>query len=354
VIRRSKSGDRFQVYGRRNGKKVYVSTHDSKKEAIAAEEDWNVTERKIASGALPPRTDAKRTFSDGVEAWLKSIEGTDRHDKYRDRVDLYLMARFRDVPLVDVRKSDLVVWRDELAAGTISIATVNGAWWTASAAFSYFVEREWIASNPCRGVKLLKHDARVFPWLESADAITRLLSELTTKWRTLVAFLVGTGCRLDEALALKWDDVNLEHRLVTLRKTKAGKPRRVPVFDSVLAVLKEMKVARGENVFLWPGQRGKQLSQAAIRQPFKLATERAGLSKELRLHDLRHTFASMFLVDGGDIFKLSRILGHHSVVITERTYAHLKKSAFEEDYGRVAFRMPTEAKVIRLAAVDKR
>jgi integrase len=346
-------GTRFQVYGRRDGKQVYVGTYDSRRAAIAAEEDFNVTERKRERGELPPHVDVKRTFKIAVEAWLKSIEGTDRHEKYSDRATLYLLPRFGDVPLVEIRKSDLVVWRDDLARGRISIATVNGAWWTASSAFTYFVEREWIAVNPCRGVKVLKHDQRVFPWLESPEAITRLLSELTLKWRTLVAFLVGTGCRLDEALALKWDDVDLEHRLVTLRKTKAGKPRRVPIFDSVLPVLKEMKVARGGTVYLWPGQRGKQLSQAAIRKPFKVAITRAGLPKELRLHDLRHTFASLFLIDGGDIFKLSRILGHHSVVITERTYAHLKKSAFDEDYGRVRFAMPTGAKVIPLA-LDRR
>ena len=48
----------------------------------------------------------------------------------------------------------------------------------------------------------------------------------------------------------------------------------------------------------------------------------------------------------GDIFKLSRILGHHSVAITERTYAHLKPTAFEADYGRVRFHMPSDGKVL--------
>ena len=58
----------------------------------------------------------------------------------------------------------------------------------------------------------------------------------------------------------------------------------------------------------------------------------------------------MFLIEGGDIFKLSKILGHSSVTITEKTYAHLKPTAYEADYGRVAFRMPTEGKVLAIAA----
>jgi hypothetical protein len=56
----------------------------------------------------------------------------------------------------------------------------------------------------------------------------------------------------------------------------------------------------------------------------------------------------MYLADGGDIFKLCKILGHSSVAITERTYAHLMPTAFEADYGQVRFRMPYAAPVASL------
>jgi integrase len=343
-----KDGRRYQVYGQRDGQKVYVGSFESKRAAMDADEDFRTTQRKIERGELPPALDTKRTFGTAARAWLAKLAGKSAsHEDYSNRLDLYLLPRFEHVPLAEIRRADMVQWRDTLSE-SVSGATVNTVMGTASAAFTYFVELDWIPINPVRGVKRLKADARVFPWLETPEAITRLLSELPHKWRTLVAFLVGTGCRLDEALMLKWDDVDIEHRLVTLRKTKSGKARRVPIFDSVLSVLKEMKLQRGTEAYLWPGGRpGKRLSQPAVRRPFKQACTRAGLPPQLRLHDLRHTFASLFLVDGGDIFKLSRILGHSSVTITERTYAHLKKSAFEEDYGRVRFAMPTEAKVYR-------
>jgi integrase len=179
----------------------------------------------------------------------------------------------------------------------------------------------------------------------------------TDNIRTLVAVLVGTGLRLDEALHLRWDDIDLEHRLITVHRgrrgtTKSGRRRAVPIFDSVLPVLREMKLARGSNVMLWPGKNpGRPLGQASVRKPFKAAIERANLPREMRLHDLRHTFASLFLAEGGDIFKLCKILGHSSVAITERTYAHLMPTAFEGDYGRVRFEMPTSSPVTMLRAV---
>lgn len=348
---------RFQVYGRRAGQHKYLGTHDSRREAKEVEEDDRVTQRKIKSGELPPSTDTKLTFGVAVGRWLAHLEetGSRSHEEYKGRVELHIKPPFENVPIVNIRKSDVIAWRDRLGL-KVSGSTVNTLVGTISSAFTYFVDHDWIAVNPCRGVKQVEHVGKMFPWLQSGEVITRLLSECTPNVQTLVAVLVGTGMRLDEALHLRWDDIDFEHRIITIHRgrkgtTKSGKARRVPIFDSVLEVLRRMKLTRGANVHLWPGGKpGKPLSQPAVRKPFKRASEHAELPKTLRIHDLRHTFASLFLIDGGDIFKLSRILGHSSVAITERTYAHLKPDAFEADYGRVAFQMPAYAKVLAFAS----
>lgn len=368
MIRKSRNGERFEVYGRRNGKQVYVGTYDSKREAESAERRHVVTQEQIEAGELPPQVDIKRTFGVAVKLWLKALDegGSRSHEAYEQRTALYLTPALEHVPLVSIRRADVVTWRDDLGQ-RVAAATVNSVMGTLSAAFAWFVGRDWIEHNPCHGVKRLKLDGKVFPWIESTEAITRLLVACKLDHlRNLVAVLVGTGMRLDEALHLRWDDIDLEHRLITVHRgrrgklptgtTKSGKVRRVPIFDSVLPVLRAMKLARGTSPLLWPGGdrrvrhkiEPRALSQAAVRKPFKAAVRAAGLPPELRLHDLRHTFASLYLIDGGDIFKLSRILGHNSVAITERCYAHLKPDAFAEDYGRVRFRMPSEPNVIAL------
>jgi hypothetical protein len=85
-----------------------------------------------------------------------------------------------------------------------------------------------------------------------------------------------------------------------------------------------------------------------VQYPYKQAVERAGLDTKLRFHDLRHTFASHWVLDGGDIFRLSKILGHSSVVVTQKFYAHLAPEAWEQDYGRVSFVLPAEGTVYAL------
>ncbi|HEY3805158.1 MAG TPA: tyrosine-type recombinase/integrase [Kofleriaceae bacterium] len=83
-------------------------------------------------------------------------------------------------------------------------------------------------------------------------------------------------------------------------------------------------------------------SKPGVRFPFKQAASGAGLPPQLRFHALRHTFASHWVLDGGDIFRLSKILGHSNVTITQKVYAHLAPDAWERDYHRVSFVVPAE------------
>ena len=352
-------GTRFQVYGKVGGRKKYLGTVDSRKDAIALDEDHRSKQRRIIAGELPADHDEQRTFAAAVAIWLKMLADTNARsaDEYQRRAAGHLIPEFGTHLLHEIRKPHVVSWRDRLST-ELAAATVNTLLGTLSSAFSWFVDQQWIERNPCSRIRQIQKPATVFPWLSSSEQITRLLGECPPQIRSLVAVLVGTGMRLDEGLHLHWDDIDLEHRLITVHRGRKGMPksgrlRRVPVFDSVMPVLREMRLARGSATgMLWPGRKpGKAKNKSVIWKQFKPAVERAGLDGRLRLHDLRHSFASLFLLDGGDIFKLSRILGHSSVTITERTYAHLRPDAFEEDYGRVRFAMPRDgAEVVAIGA----
>ena len=347
----------FQVYERARVRdksvKVYVGSFASRREASFAEQEHRVTQRGIKAGDLPAAVDHKRTLGDALDGWLRAIKDQRSHDEYSDRMRLYVRPTFDRTPIVKITKAKLIDLRSELREREepLAPATINTLFASLSGAFNYFIEQGWCSDNPTKFIKPLEVAERPFLWLQSAGEVQKLLSACNDNIRTLVAVLVGTGMRLDEALHLMWVDVDLQHRVIHVHRGRRGAPksgrlRHVPIFDSVLTVLREMKLAKGKNTLLWPGAKvdkfDEQLprNKTSVFRPFKAAVERAGLSKKFRLHDLRHTFAGLFLASGGDIFKLSKILGHSSVAITQEVYAHLHPDAFAEDYSRVAFAMP--------------
>lgn len=364
---REKAG-RFEVYGMRppcagtcahkecargHKRKVYVGTFESRKDARAAERRHDVTQEMIAAGEMAPETDTRRTLAQAVEEWLASLakRGSRSHEGYTDRMRIYILPELGALVLSRLTTARIMEWRDA-AAVRFAPATVNGSLTCLASALSYFVKRQWLDKNPARGVERVERPEGVFTWIQTREEITRLLSACPDELRDLVAVALGTGMRLDELLYLQWADVDLERRLIAVHRgrqgtVKSGKARRIPILDAILPLLRERGLRRGGDVLVFPGKNGKPRSKPGVRDPFKLAVKRAGLDTKLRWHDLRHTFASHWILDGGDIFSLSKVLGHHSVVVTEKFYAHLRPDHWERDYGRVAFVVPSEAKVYR-------
>ena len=148
--------------------------------------------------------------------------------------------------------------------------------------------------------------------------------------------LLNTGIRRGEAAGLKWDRVHFPTRQIEITRildryglretTKSGQKRTVPRNDTVRDTLWSLWSQRNtDSPFVCCRPDGRHLDTQHLYREFKHARERAGLETAIRLHDLRHTFASQFMMAGGNIFDLQRILGHSSVEMTQR-YAHLSPS----------------------------
>lgn len=344
-------GDRYQVYCPRDGRKVYVGTYDSRRAAKEAEEDFRTTQRKIERGELPPSVDDKRTLRAAVVEWLASLENrrSRSYTQYDDRMNAYVLPTLGDVPISRMSKGHVMRWRDDLAL-RLAPATVNGALICLSSAFTYFVDRDWVPANPCHGVKHIESPDRDYLWIQSREEITRLLIECPKGIREMVAMALGTGLRLDELVHLQHTDISIERRLITVHRgkhgtTKTAKVRRIPILDSIVPLVRQLALNRDGSLLVFPGAKRKPRTKPGVRVPFKQAAKRAGLPDGVRFHDLRHTFASHWVLDGGDIFRLSKILGHSSVLVTQKTYAHLIPDAWEQDYHRVTFVMPEQGTV---------
>jgi integrase len=135
--------------------------------------------------------------------------------------------------------------------------------------------------------------------------------------RDIVECALNTGMRKGELLSLKWNQIRGD--FIYLRKTKTSNPRQIPVNKDLHALFKRMRNQQGfKSRFIFTYQ-GKRIDD--LKNGFYAALRRAGI-EDFTFHDLRHTFASHFVMRGGSLKALQEILGHTTLAMTMK-YAHL-------------------------------
>jgi integrase len=154
-------------------------------------------------------------------------------------------------------------------------------------------------------------------------AVTRDAEE-----RALLMFPLRTGARAGEQLAVEWGDIDWHRSEIVFRRsstagtmgpTKSGKERRVPVTAGLLEALRKIKHLHGK--FAFSRQNGQPLKIGQLHERLWSACRRAGL-REIRWHDLRHSFASQLAIAGVPLNQIQQWLGHSTINMTMR-YAHL-------------------------------
>ena len=193
-------------------------------------------------------------------------------------------------------------------------------------------------TNPCRHVELYRQRRRE-RFLTEAEfkRLGRVLDEseenggATPAAIAAIRLLILTGCRRGEILGLRWDDVDLESRELRLRDTKTG-PRTVPLSPAAVKLLAGLPRYEG-GPWVIPGRKpGTHLVR--LGNAWRLLRKRAGL-EDVRLHDLRHSFASSALALGESLPMIARLLGHRQIASTAR-YAHLARASVHQAAARVA------------------
>ncbi len=192
--------------------------------------------------------------------------------------------------------------------------------------------------NPADAVELRRPDDQRERYLD-AEEIGRLKAALDEKMyrkggkginqtffrlRLIVLTALTTGMRIAEVFSLRWRDLNYREELIAVRaKLKGGKVRYVPMPPELAAEFRKFPAIFGEER-IFPPVPGAKRDRQRVDRSFDTILELAGI-KEFRFHDLRHTFASWYMMNGGDLYELAKILGHANIKMTER-YAKLAKS----------------------------
>jgi integrase len=153
---------------------------------------------------------------------------------------------------------------------------------------------------------------------------SREVNQTFYRLRMLVLIALTTGMRMEEIFGLTWGDLRYAEGLIAVRaKLKGGKIRYVPMTPELAAELRKYPATIGKER-LFPPKRGPEGKRQRVESSFETLLKLAGI-QNFRFHDLRHTFASWYMMNGGDLYELAKILGHSNIKMTER-YAKLGKA----------------------------
>ena len=255
---------------------------------------------------------------------------------YRVAIDKYILPALGATPVRAVEQRDVAALHHQLHDKP---AMANSVIRVLSQMFR-LAERWGLAregSSPCRLVRLYKLRARDrFLSPEEYRRVGRVLREMEAEgsaWPPAIAalrLLMLTGCRRDEILTLRWDDVDRTAARFRLRDSKTG-PRIVILTRAAQSVLARLS-RFGDNPWLIPGARpGSRL--LTLKSTWKRVRTRAGI-EDVRLHDLRHSYASRALAMGESLTMIGRLLNHAQAASTAR-YAHLMRDTERAAASRV-------------------
>ncbi len=179
--------------------------------------------------------------------------------------------------------------------------------------------------SPCAGVSPFKIHTQRERYLtrDEAQRLMRALEKSDRPEASAIRLLLLTGARKSEVLKARWEHVRLDLRLLVVPLSKSGKPRHIPLSDEAIAIMRAIPRQPG-NPWLFPGEApGKPLSDLYLFWN-KLRRE-LGLA-DVRIHDLRHTFASFLVNAGHSLYEVQKLLGHSDPRTTMR-YAHLEQAS---------------------------
>lgn len=242
-----------------------------------------------------------------------------------------LLPFFGDTAISEIAKADVNRWRDSMAlhSGAFNRSLpILSALMQEAEAFGY----RRTGSNPCRGIARYKRKSKErFLSMAEYRRLAEVLEDARGAKPVAVHFiwlLIFTGARVGEIAGMRWEWVKGERVFLPDSKTGA---KVLYLNAPARAVIDQVRTGRREG-FVFPSRRSAERS-FDVSQSWTLLRAKAGL-KDVRLHDLRHSFASVAIRDGISLTLISRLLGHALPETTER-YAHLADDAVTEAADRV-------------------
>jgi integrase len=288
------------------------------------------------------------TLSSYAADWLRSVDGRLKASTigfYADNLDHHLLPLLGARPIAGIKRADCISLITALRGKRLKIRTVRGVVRTLSTVLTQATDEGKLDSNPALNLRnYLKRgdeaEAEIDPFdAAEAEHFADTAREHFSRWYAFVLCGLRTGMRLGELLGLEWGDVDWRKRTIAVRRNwtrcaittpKNHQRRTVNMSPKLVATLRLWRrqirieflkhgLPRPEIVF--PSETGTRLDDSNVRKVFRAICEKAEL-RHRSPHDMRHTFATLSLLEGAPLPYVSKQLGHADKAITLRVYTH--------------------------------
>jgi integrase/recombinase XerD len=229
---------------------------------------------------------------------------------------------YREKPIAEITNEDVVIYNNEyILKNNLSASYQNQT----IKLFYKIIHDSKIVIEELHRPK----NAKTLPNVLSKEETFRLI-DLTTnlKHKTLLALIYSSGLRISEAINMKITDIDSQRMLIHVKNAKGKKDRYTLLSTKVLGLLKKYYTIYKPKTYLFEGQYGEQYSSRSAQSVVQQSAKKAGITKKISLHTLRHSFATHLLENGTDLRYIQDLLGHSSPKTT-MIYTHVSSTSLK-------------------------
>ena len=343
-----------------NGNPIRKSVYGKSEEEVILK----LTELKYKVQTGTYTEPSKVTVGQWLDDWLKdymkpSLRPT-TYANYETQIRVHIKPAIGKVKLLKLQTGHLQRLYNNKTAEKKSPKTVKNIHNVIHAALHQARQENLIINNPADAVKLPKMNKKEMATLDSESMKKFLAIAAESKYYAAYLLALSTGLRRGELLALRWCDVDLKNRTITVKQSlariKGGlifQEPKTPLSRRTISIPKvvawelrkimgkqskvkqlDEKVYHKEHDLVFCNEIGKPLDPPSFTRAFQKDLKTAGLPK-IRFHDLRHTFATLSLQEGVSPRAVQEILGHHSAAFTMTVYSHVTEQMKKEHSNKI-------------------
>lgn len=333
--RKTKSGYKYREMIRVNGKAIKSPFFLRKTDAKAWKRQKELDKSSaMANGNSNSLVNANMTFREYTDVYMNSHVmpqlSKRTYISYESILRVHLLPTFGKSKLSQIQKSHVLKFIGALKERGHNGKGINVIIMLLRSIINHAIENEYMMVNPLKGIKSQKEDLKTDNYWTKAEIQQFLSSSINSTHYPLYFLALHTGLRLSELCGLKWDRIDFALSQITvtrtrdktgLKETTKTKIKRIlPMTKEVSSLLMRIYEYRSsEFVLIRPD--GRPIDYGHVYRKLKIDQAKAKIERLISFHDLRHTFATQFMMNGGSVFELQKLLGHTNIDMTMR-YAH--------------------------------